>query len=104
MATDHVDRFKRWRSLRAYAILNTLEVFFWIAVIGLTFFSVSKICVGVNCTLGVFVALVSMVMVYASLLPTDCDPRANLHIVGLSVYGQRWCRGPTSDTLRNSGC
>lgn len=74
MLTEHVDRFKRWKSLRAYAILNTMEVFFWIAVIGLTFFSVSKVCVGVSCTLGVFVALMSMVMVYASLLPIDYGP------------------------------
>lgn len=64
LLTEHVERFKRWKSLRAYAILNTMEVFFWMAVIGLTFFSVSKICVGVSCALGVCVALLSMVMVY----------------------------------------
>ena len=63
LLSDHVARFARWKSLRAYAILNTLEVVFWIGVVVMSFMGVTMICVGVSCALGVFVALVAIVMV-----------------------------------------
>lgn len=49
--TEHVARFRRWRSLKANAILNALEIVFWAAVVFLTIQANVQICVGVGCTL-----------------------------------------------------
>ncbi|KAI1061441.1 hypothetical protein LB507_011270 [Fusarium sp. FIESC RH6] len=59
-STEKIDRFKRFGSLKAYAILNTLDILFWMVVMGLTFSGVSRICVGANCGIGVCVALVAL--------------------------------------------
>lgn len=49
--TDHLARFRRWRSLKAYAILNGLEVVFWGAVVFLVIQANIQTCVGIGCTL-----------------------------------------------------
>ncbi|KIW95632.1 uncharacterized protein Z519_04217 [Cladophialophora bantiana CBS 173.52] len=49
--TEHVARFRRWRSLKAYAILNGLEVVFWAAVVFLVIQANIQRCVGTGCTL-----------------------------------------------------
>ncbi|KAJ4263385.1 hypothetical protein NW762_006204 [Fusarium torreyae] len=58
--TEKVDRLKRFGSLKAYAILNTLDILFWMVVMGLTFSGVSRICIGANCGIGVLVALAAL--------------------------------------------
>lgn len=63
-STEKVTRFERFGSLKAYAILNTLDILFWMVVMGLTFSGVSRICVGANCGIGVCVALVALLNAY----------------------------------------
>ncbi|KAH7169784.1 uncharacterized protein B0J16DRAFT_325654 [Fusarium flagelliforme] len=41
LLTEHIARFNGWASLKAYLILNALEVVFWIGVIVVTFMSIS---------------------------------------------------------------
>ncbi|KAJ9646691.1 hypothetical protein H2204_000383 [Knufia peltigerae] len=49
--TEHRERFSRWRSYKAYAILNGLEIIFWAAVVFLIVQANIKSCVGISCTL-----------------------------------------------------
>lgn len=65
--TEHVSRFHKWASLKAYAILNTLEIIFWFMVIVLTFWGISMVCIGVSCALGWLVALMAFLMTYGRL-------------------------------------
>ncbi|KKY37743.1 putative cytochrome p450 [Diaporthe ampelina] len=51
LLTDHVQRLRRWRSLKAYTILNGLEIVFWAAVVFLLIQANISVCVGVGCTL-----------------------------------------------------
>ncbi|KAL6362378.1 hypothetical protein LRP88_03657 [Fusarium phalaenopsidis] len=57
LLTDKVDRFRKWRSLKAYAILNTMEIVFWFVVIIITFMGISRFCQGASCAFAWFVAL-----------------------------------------------
>lgn len=51
LLTDHVQRLRRWRSLKAYTIINGLEIVFWAAVVFLLIQANISVCVGVGCTL-----------------------------------------------------
>ncbi|KAJ0117495.1 cytochrome p450 [Diaporthe amygdali] len=51
LLTEHVQRLRRWRSLKAYSIINGLEVVFWAAVVFLLIQANISVCVGVGCTL-----------------------------------------------------
>ncbi|KAJ3461327.1 hypothetical protein MRS44_009880 [Fusarium solani] len=57
LLTDKVDRFRKWRSLKAYAILNTMEIVFWFVVVIITFMGISRFCQGASCAFAWFVAL-----------------------------------------------
>ncbi|KAM0421521.1 hypothetical protein ACHAPT_010695 [Fusarium lateritium] len=57
LLTDKVDRFRKWKSLKAYAVLNTMEIVFWFVVPIITFMGISRFCQGVNCAFAWFVAL-----------------------------------------------
>ncbi|KAF5253264.1 hypothetical protein FANTH_1860 [Fusarium anthophilum] len=50
--TEHFIRFHRWHSLKAYFILNAMEVVFWAAVAFMMIQGNSKLCVGTSCALG----------------------------------------------------
>lgn len=63
LLTSHVGRYKKWASLKAYAILNTLEILFYFTLIIITLIGVSNKCQGVSCGL-----LWMVVLVAASLL------------------------------------
>lgn len=60
--TTHVTRFRRWQSLKAYAILNGLEVVFWAAVVFLVIQANIQVCVGTGCYLSWAVVGVAIVM------------------------------------------
>ncbi|KAI0096364.1 hypothetical protein GGR51DRAFT_568405 [Nemania sp. FL0031] len=49
--TEYVTQFTKWRSLKANAILNCLEVLFWSAFIGLLFMANIAKCMGPACGL-----------------------------------------------------
>ncbi|KAF4966830.1 hypothetical protein FSARC_5545 [Fusarium sarcochroum] len=50
--TEHFSRFQRWGSLKAYFILNTMEVVFWAAVAFMMIRGNTNTCVGASCALG----------------------------------------------------
>ncbi|KAF4957114.1 hypothetical protein FGADI_3333 [Fusarium gaditjirri] len=50
--TEHSIRFHRWSSLKAYFILNAMEVVFWAAVAFMMIRGNSQLCVGTSCALG----------------------------------------------------
>jgi hypothetical protein len=49
--TEHFIHFRRWKSLKAYSILNSLEVVFWAAVVFLVIQANIQRCVGLGCTI-----------------------------------------------------
>ncbi|KAG8670563.1 hypothetical protein FPOAC2_09925 [Fusarium poae] len=59
--TMKMEKFQRFGSLKAYAVLNTLDVFFWAAVMGFSFKSVDTICSGANCAVGIVTGLMALV-------------------------------------------
>ncbi|KAF5011108.1 hypothetical protein FDECE_2758 [Fusarium decemcellulare] len=66
LLTEKVDRFKKWGSLKAYAVLNTLEIVFWFVVPIMAFMGISAFCEGVNCAFAWFVALNGFLLMFAS--------------------------------------
>lgn len=53
LLTDHVRALKRWKSLKAYAIINGAEIVFWVAVVYLVAAAnIKTTCTGTVCTLG----------------------------------------------------
>ncbi|KAJ4397799.1 hypothetical protein N0V93_002036 [Gnomoniopsis smithogilvyi] len=51
LLSEHVARFSRWKSLKAYAILNGLEIVFWGAVVFLLIQANIQVCIGTGCIL-----------------------------------------------------
>jgi hypothetical protein len=51
VATEHIPIFYRFFSLKAFMILNIIEVVFWIAAVVLTAMSMIKGCTALGCTL-----------------------------------------------------
>ncbi|KAH8733970.1 hypothetical protein BGZ61DRAFT_445627 [Ilyonectria robusta] len=66
LVTEHVSNFKKWGSLKAYAILNTLEILFWFVVVILAFMGISTFCQGTNCAMIWLVALVGFLLTAAA--------------------------------------
>lgn len=51
LLTGHVARFQKWASFKANAILNSLEVVFWAAVLFMVFRANLQSCSGTSCIL-----------------------------------------------------
>ena len=62
LVTEHVQRFRRYRSLKAYWILNSLEIVFWAAVCFLVIQANVARCEGVGCTLSWVVVAIAIVL------------------------------------------
>lgn len=60
LLSEHTARFSRWRSLKANAILNCIEVVFWLAAIIVKFMGVSRTCKGNSCAVNVITILVAL--------------------------------------------
>ncbi|KAJ9132429.1 hypothetical protein NKR23_g11207 [Pleurostoma richardsiae] len=60
--SEHVRAFKKWASLKAYVILNGLEIAFWGAVAFMMIQANTKFCVGTNCVLSWIVVVLSMIL------------------------------------------
>ncbi|PTU20517.1 hypothetical protein P175DRAFT_0531855 [Aspergillus ochraceoroseus IBT 24754] len=67
LLSEHVSSFKKWASLKAYLILNSLEIVFWAAVMVLVLQGNIQVCEGTTCALGWVVVVLSVLM---SLLST----------------------------------
>jgi hypothetical protein len=65
MLSEHVSRFRRWSSLKAYFILNAMEVVFWAAVAFMMIRGNSNVCIGISCALGWVVVVLAGILRYA---------------------------------------
>jgi hypothetical protein len=61
MLTEHRERFRKWASTKANAVLNCLEIVFWLAVLVVT-------GMGVGRASGAAVAVSALVLVTAIIL------------------------------------
>lgn len=62
LATEHVQKLKRWHSYKANMIISCLEIVFWGAVAFLVFQGNLKKCVGVTCYLSWVVVGIAVVI------------------------------------------
>ncbi|WYZ42376.1 hypothetical protein EsH8_VI_000075 [Colletotrichum jinshuiense] len=63
LLTTHKERFKKWASLKAYAILNTLEIVFWFVAMGLLFSANTTFCTGASCAVSWVVTLITALLI-----------------------------------------
>ncbi|CRL29046.1 unnamed protein product [Penicillium camemberti] len=70
LLTEHVSSLQRWASLKAYLILNSLEIVFWGAVVFLVLQANLQVCVGTGCALGWVVIVLSANMNFLSVYTT----------------------------------
>ncbi|KAK7408074.1 hypothetical protein QQX98_009789 [Neonectria punicea] len=68
--SSHVRAFKKWASLKAYVILNALEIVFWGAVAFLMIQANIKFCSGLSCTLSWVVVVLAGIMSQVALYMT----------------------------------
>lgn len=73
LATEHVQKFRRWHSYKANAIISGLEIVFWGAVAFLVFQANLSRCVGVTCYLSWVVVGLAVVIKCVSLVHTFCE-------------------------------
>ncbi|SPO07786.1 uncharacterized protein DNG_10481 [Cephalotrichum gorgonifer] len=62
LLAQHYEPFRRWHSLKAYMILNIMEIVFWAAVAFMSLQANTKICIGTSCALGWVIFVVSIVL------------------------------------------
>ncbi|KAM0418626.1 hypothetical protein ACHAPT_012429 [Fusarium lateritium] len=62
LLTEHFDRLRRWGSLKAYWILDAMEIVFWAAVAFMMLQGNRRICIGTSCALGWVVFVLSICM------------------------------------------
>ena len=72
VGSEHVKALQRIYSLKAFMILNVIEVAFWIAAIVLTVMSMVKSCVGLSCTLNGVIIGVAAVLAYVTRSRCHC--------------------------------
>jgi len=62
LLTTHVSKLRRWRNLKVYLVLNSMEVLFWFVVVVITGMGMSRYCQGAYCGLSVLMLLISLVL------------------------------------------
>lgn len=62
LSTTYVSKLLRWKSRKAYMIIDYMEIVFWFVVMILAFMGVSRFCAGVACGLGVAVGLIAILL------------------------------------------
>ncbi|KAH8721653.1 hypothetical protein BGZ61DRAFT_586457 [Ilyonectria robusta] len=62
LLSEHVRAFKKWKSLKAYVILNGLENVFWGAVVFMLIQANIKFCQGINCTLSWVIVTLAIIL------------------------------------------
>lgn len=60
--TEHVASLKKWSSLKAYFILNAMEVVFWAAVVFTAIQSNINFCQGLSCTLNWIIVVLGVIV------------------------------------------
>ena len=72
MLTEHHTRFRKWASTKANAILNCLEVIFWLAVLVVTGMGVGKAS-GAAAALSALTLILAIILEWVSQLCNRLD-------------------------------
>ena len=83
LLTEHVQRFKKWASLKAYFIINLLEIVFWVGVAGLNAQSNFKKCQGTTCALSWVVVVMAGIIQYVFPLFKLDSPHYSFNSLGV---------------------
>lgn len=67
--SQHMQAFRRWASLKAYVIINGMEIVFWAAVAFLTIQSAIQVCVAPTCFLTWGIVALAINMRYVVIVP-----------------------------------
>ncbi|KAI4740644.1 hypothetical protein E4T50_08923 [Aureobasidium sp. EXF-12298] len=62
LLTTHVSNLRRWRNLKVYLVLNSMEVLFWFVVVVITGMGMSRYCQGAYCGLSVVMLLIALTL------------------------------------------
>lgn len=62
LTTTHFVKLRRWQSLKAYQILNTMEILFWFVVVIITFMGISQYCQNSYCGLSWLIVLIAVIL------------------------------------------
>jgi hypothetical protein len=62
LLTTHVSNLRRWRNLKVYLVLNSMEILFWFVVVVITGMGMSRYCQGTYCGLSVVMLLITLTL------------------------------------------
>lgn len=62
LLTTHVLKLGRWRNLKVYLVLNSMEVLFWFVVVIITGMGMGKYCKGAYCGLSVLMLFIALAL------------------------------------------
>ncbi|KAF4126625.1 hypothetical protein GMORB2_0361 [Geosmithia morbida] len=85
--SSHVNSFKKWASLKAYVILNALEIVFWAAVVFMVMQANTKFCEGISCTLSWVIFVLGIFMRFVEVKCLEILGRKQLRLTtGFQSY------------------
>lgn len=87
LATEHVQKLKRWHSYKANVIISCLEIVFWGAVAFLVFQGNLSRCEGITCYLSWVVVGIAVVVKYVFIFTSNLRTFANASDSQLEIYG-----------------
>ncbi|KAF6811842.1 hypothetical protein CMUS01_13181 [Colletotrichum musicola] len=88
LLTTHKERFRKWASLKANAILNTLEIVFWFVALGLLFQANTRFCTGPSCAISWVVTLLCAVLIVLAFQTSVVSIKEHRHFKNYGVpYG-----------------
>lgn len=99
--SSHVERFRKWASLKAYAILNFMEILFWFVVVIVTFIGVSQFCSGVSCGLTWISVLIAIILWYVDFTFPPNLVKASSNILPINSVLASWTAVVSFQNLRN---
>ena len=62
LLTTHVSKLRRWRNLKVYLVINSMEVVFWFVVVIITGMGMSRYCQGAYCGLSVLMLFIALTL------------------------------------------
>jgi hypothetical protein len=62
LLTTHLSNLRRWRNLKVYLVLNSMEALFWFVVVVITGMGMSRYCQGAYCGLSVMMLLIALTL------------------------------------------
>lgn len=99
--SSHAERFRKLASLKAYAILNFMEILFWFVVVIITFMGIAKFCSGVSCGLTWVSVLIAIMLWYVDFTSPPPLLKANPNMLLINSVLASWTAVVSFQDLRN---